>query len=324
MNNNNKKFFSELDGKYHNKITIVRLLKKHNIDKKQYYDEHYKLPDEGFCAICGCDIPFVKFAYRKYCSINCSSKSGIHKGPFLGKTQEEKDEIVNKMIASRFANNDIQVINKKRMETVSRNVGTSYGEHMRQKMLERYAKMDAEEKKRIYTEIGLKRNTYRNKSYILNGMEYQIQGYEDRVLDVLIDILNPIDIVVDNGNIPKVEYIGIDDKLHTYHPDIYIPHMNTLIEVKSLFTLMNHLETNKLKFRESIKQGFNVICVVWADGNSKDRERSKNLLIETISSQVAKRSERFNDYPEGEYIQVNGNAQLSDSILNINKSEMMI
>lgn len=82
------------------------------------------------------------------------------------------------------------------------------------------------------------KQSWKCKSYTLpSGKEIIIQGYENRVLDVLVKFIPENDIVTRRSLVPEVWYSMDDGKYHRYFVDIYIPSLNTVIEIKSAWTL---------------------------------------------------------------------------------------
>lgn len=97
-----------------------------------------------------------------------------------------------------------------------------------------------------------------------SGTTYNIQGYEGRALDVLLEQgFTERDIQLTGRS--AVRYFwsaedGIgDDKWHYYHPDIILPKENKIIEVKSPWTYAgnaHHQSKNKAKAAACIAAGF--------------------------------------------------------------------
>lgn len=94
---------------------------------------------------------------------------------------------------------------------------------------------------------------YQTKDFIFpSGKVVKVQGYEPKCIN---DLLNQghseKDIIVGNLDIEKyigkILYIGLDKKEHRYYPDIYVPSLNLVIEVKSLYTLSQDFEINNKK-----------------------------------------------------------------------------
>jgi hypothetical protein len=104
---------------------------------------------------------------------------------------------------------------------------------------------------------------YRKKTFIFpNGREVKCQGYEDIILQELLDSGIPEnDIVVSRKLIPRIQY-EFDGKTHLYYPDIYIPRLNKIIEVKSLYTWKKYKAKNLAKIVATKTAGFNVNVII--------------------------------------------------------------
>lgn len=100
-----------------------------------------------------------------------------------------------------------------------------------------------------------------------SGNSYNIQGYEDRAIQLLLDRgYKEQDFLLSNR--PSIKYFWSsldgygDDKWHTYHPDIILINENKIIEVKSGWTFdgfgkrLNWLSKNLAKQNSSISQGW--------------------------------------------------------------------
>jgi hypothetical protein len=93
-----------------------------------------------------------------------------------------------------------------------------------------------------------------------SGKEVFVQGYEDYVIEQLLNKYNESDIIISNKEISesigKIFY-NIDNNQHKYYPDIYIKSENKIIEVKSEYTYNKDLEINLLKEKSCIEKGIN-------------------------------------------------------------------
>jgi hypothetical protein len=70
-----------------------------------------------------------------------------------------------------------------------------------------------------------------------SGFEAIVQGYEHHALKILVSQgYTEDDIITRRTQVPNIEYVGYDDKVHRYFTDIYLPKENRMIEVKSTFT----------------------------------------------------------------------------------------
>jgi hypothetical protein len=78
-------------------------------------------------------------------------------------------------------------------------------------------------------------STYKTKDYKLGKHIVQIQGYENFALDYILSKgVKPKDIIVGDA-VPLIRY-----GKHKHFPDIFIPRLNRLVEVKSTFTMLQN------------------------------------------------------------------------------------
>lgn len=76
----------------------------------------------------------------------------------------------------------------------------------------------------------------RLRPYKLGRREVMVQGFEPQALDYLRSVgYRPEQIFV-GSDVPKVRY-SYRGKNRTYYPDIWIPHLNLIVEVKSVYWL---------------------------------------------------------------------------------------
>lgn len=104
----------------------------------------------------------------------------------------------------------------------------------------------------------LQNSLYRFKPFTFpSGLTIKIQGYEWLALNELLqEGISESSIVTDRNIIPRIPYTTTDGIEHIYYPDIFIPSLNKIIEVKSVYTYNNTLELNVLKKNASEKLGY--------------------------------------------------------------------
>jgi hypothetical protein len=98
---------------------------------------------------------------------------------------------------------------------------------------------------------------YNNKNMILpSGLEVTYQGYENVAITTLLGkgYLEE-QLVLDRDLIPIIKY-EFENKSRVYFPDIFIPHENKIIEVKSTWTYEKDLEQNLAKRQACLDQGY--------------------------------------------------------------------
>ena len=103
-----------------------------------------------------------------------------------------------------------------------------------------------------------------------SGKLVKIQGYEDKALDELLEHFTEEEITVGRGNVPSIAYISKEGKKRIYFPDFFIEPMNTILEIKSEWTLQ--LSTCRLeeKAKAVIDKGYSF--EVWVYDNKKEKK----------------------------------------------------
>jgi hypothetical protein len=91
------------------------------------------------------------------------------------------------------------------------------------------------------------KNLKKHKKYIFpSGNIRHVQGYEHFALNDLLKLYNEDEIKTNRKDIPRIKYIN-NNKEKYYFPDIYLPLINKIIEIKSTWTYKCDIEIIKLK-----------------------------------------------------------------------------
>ena len=158
-----------------------------------------------------------------------------------------------------------QIIHQKREKTCLLRYGSKsvFGnkilrDYMTDKIREKYGVGNVMQNAEI-AERNSKSN-YKKKEYIFaDGTTRLVQGYEVhalRDLEKLYPGLCSTDYITDRRDVPNIWYNGIDNKRHRHYVDIYIPTLNTCIEVKSPFTYEKGSHNLPLKKQSGINMGY--------------------------------------------------------------------
>ena len=110
-----------------------------------------------------------------------------------------------------------------------------------------------------YTELLLKaeKNSFNYKEYRCpTGKIVKIQGYEDKALDELFQHFVEEELSIGRGNIPHIKYICNEGKQRIYYPDFYIESLNTILEIKSDWTLQLHTCRLEEKKKAVLEAGY--------------------------------------------------------------------
>jgi hypothetical protein len=82
------------------------------------------------------------------------------------------------------------------------------------------------------------KNSYRHKDYTMPcGTIVKVQGYEDKALNELLECFTEDEIILGRGNVPRIRYVCSESVNRIYYPDFYIQPLNTILEIKSEWTL---------------------------------------------------------------------------------------
>jgi hypothetical protein len=114
------------------------------------------------------------------------------------------------------------------------------------------------------------KNAKKFKEYVFpSGITRKVQGYEPFALDELSRSgYNEEQIMTDRKDVPRIQY-EVDNKKHFYFPDIFIPHENRIIEVKSTWTYKCKTDNIQIKCDASINAGY--VYEIWCYDAKGDR-----------------------------------------------------
>jgi hypothetical protein len=294
-------------------LNHLRALK---MSSKEYYDMFYKCNNEGICY-CGCETRYHGFSYNKYCSNKCALQSEEHRKAVREKFVKNPSALDSFRTKRKDANIDWSEAIVKRNNTIENKVNnlgidkhTYFSNHSKKAFSNLTLEQVAE---RTLKMMDTKENTGKfggrsgYKNYQFFDTCVSLQGYEPIVLDELIlRGLTKEDIMIGKSKIPVISY-GNNKK---YFPDMYLPKVNLLIEIKSEYTLAQHYDNVMTKCDASIKSGYSILLLVLSKCEARNRklDGSKKLLDWAISSQAPKPTW----YGEGSTTILNG-VESSDS-----------
>lgn len=116
------------------------------------------------------------------------------------------------------------------------------------------------------------KSCYKYKNYILpSGSIVKYQGYENLAIDDLLKVYNEVDIILGRDKIPTINYY-IDSKKHVYFPDIFIPHENKIIEVKSDWSIQFKKANVQEKAEATVREGY--LYEIWVYNDKKQRVKT--------------------------------------------------
>jgi len=125
-----------------------------------------------------------------------------------------------------------------------------------------------------------------------NGKEYQVRGYEPLAITLLLNSgLDENDILADDFNTPVIKWVdGVNDFIRSYHPDIYIKPLNTLIEVKSTYWFMRQPDKCKKTLMAAQSAGYKMEIWVFNGQNELLSKIDCVNKIDTVISIIKEKS----------------------------------
>ena len=122
----------------------------------------------------------------------------------------------------------------------------------------------------------VQKNAKKYKEYRMpNGTIRKIQGYEPFALDILLKEFNEEQIITERKQIPTIHYLD-NHKKRYYFPDIFLPHLNKIIEVKSIWTYKCKKDNVLEKEKATKEQGYDYEFWVF---DSKGRKLSEEEIL---------------------------------------------
>lgn len=106
---------------------------------------------------------------------------------------------------------------------------------------------------------------YTTKEVILpSGRVVHVQGYEPYAIAHLLSHGTEESDMAFGRETPRISYEDSEGKTHTYYPDLFLHSTQTVVEVKSLHTLVKELELNRRKWLTTVEKGF-LFCLFLFD-----------------------------------------------------------
>ena len=174
--------------------------------------------------------------------------------------------------SSNCQNINLDVQTKKKI-TSNKNYGTNYpcqSEKYKKEMIdvyqERYGVNHPMQNAEVFHSVSNK--IYKKKPYIFpSGKKVKVMGYENFIIDYLLFIgYDEQEIEIEHNLYIPYQF---ENKTKMYHPDIFIPKDNLIIEVKSTYTVTCDIVKNKAKALGTVNAGYNFRLLVWDDAEKE-------------------------------------------------------
>lgn len=298
-----KFFFFKNNITYNSLRGFCNALRHFNMTTKEFYDTYYKKENEGICKYnSNYTTKFLSLpeGYSEYCNKCPECRIDINHKLKIAANKEsvKKAKYIKRMKFYEEHPGRYIIQAKKALKTKRK----KYGENFQSELTKKQWEKCTPEQRKLITEKAnrtkTKNDTHMNgknckvccgfayKRLILGNKEYIFQGYEDIILTHLynknIDFLN-------GKKCPRIK--TKINKTGYHRPDVYIPSLNTYIEVKSGWTWKISYK-NILQVAEDInKMGIHYCVFVLKNKNKSELDLLDKYLDMIISSQASTRNE---------------------------------
>lgn len=185
----------------------------------------------------GVEVPYHNNDLKQKGKETCLERYGVE---YSLQNKEIRDKVKNTCLERYGVENPLQ---NKEIKNKSKNT-----------CLERYGVENPSQSQEVM--IKNQNCGYKYKDYKMpSGSVRRIQGYEHYALDELVKIYSEEQILTDRKDIPRILYKE-NEKERYYFPDIYIPHENTIIEVKSVWTASSLTDCLDEKKQACLDKGY--------------------------------------------------------------------
>jgi hypothetical protein len=247
--------------------TSIRL---YGVKRASQLDTYKKLAEQTCLSKYGVKYAIQSEHYKNKSIQTCLSKYGV-KYPIQLSFFKQKRELTNMFKYGVKSSIQLSLFKNKRVLTSLKRYGVVNG--IQNKEIKEKRENNCFEKYGVKYTVQLSNpyKKYKLKMYIFPNEKIQyVQGYEPFALDDLVQHgYTSEDILTCRSHVPSIWYLGPDLKRHRYFVDIYIPKINKMIEVKSLYTYNKHLDTVLLKAKECIAQGY--LYEIWIYNYKKEK-----------------------------------------------------
>jgi hypothetical protein len=235
----------------------------------------HNIYEKKLCPVCNKKrLKYINFidGYRLNCSTKCSKHNPKTKEKYR-KTYKEKYGIetdCNFNLPNYYKNNKTILLKKYGVDNVSKL------DFVKNKKRETF------QKNHENTLIPKWGNTWYDIT-LPSGKKVKVQGYERFAIPYLLKEYEENDLFISNSDIKKqigvINYI-YKNRYYVYYPDLYIKSKNKVIEIKSKYTLTNHLQILSLKKKSVIERGlyFDIIVMNYKGENITNSKEVMDII----------------------------------------------
>ena len=157
-----------------------------------------------------------------------------------------------------------------RYGTTSPNHADIVKQHKMEASLQKYGTPNPMQNQEIQAKA--QRNAFRHKDFTMpSGAIRRVQGYEPFALKELLNTYTEDQIITDRAAVPRIPYT-VGGKQRYYFPDIYLPHIKKIIEVKSTWTYS--CTTDNISQKEAATRDIGYDYELWVYNGKGERCQS--------------------------------------------------
>lgn len=210
-------------------------------------------PEKSVCSVCKGNTKFAglqRGIFSRHCSASCRALDPTVKDKREKSCMRKygvKAPLQNKDVMDKFKRHNIEKYGvafpvslpehvKSRAENYKKN-SKEYSTRSRASLLKKYGVEYPLQYRPIFEKQ--QKAGFLHRVVETKTKTFKVRGYEDIAINYLIHQrrISPKHILTTHAEgVPTLRYVGLDNKQHNYHPDIYLKKFNTLIEVKSTYT----------------------------------------------------------------------------------------
>jgi len=231
------------------------LLKKVIIESNAVLVESYETlnRDTLIKFVCECGVSYIK-PFRSLverCGAKCDTCT-------ISSALNKRDSTMRELYGSKVPLHNPDIIAKKNNTNQEKYGGNTPASSMRvrQKMTNTLVERYGVEHPNQHPDILAKAQQPSWKYFKMpSGEIRKVQGYEPFALTDLLKVYTEEQIKTERKDVPRIEY-ETDGKKKYHFPDIFIPHENKIVEVKSTWTYKCKTDNILLKKKTAEEQGF--------------------------------------------------------------------
>ncbi len=237
-------------------------MQKYGVDSPMKVDDVKEKMKQTFLEKYGVENPFQNDEIKKKITESFKEKYGVEHALQYKEFQEKFKETLYERYGVTVPYHSNELKERGRQSCLEK-FGVEHSlqcvavkEKSKQTCLQKYGVEFAMQTKLVQERVQKNAKKFKNFTFP-SGTIRKVQGYEPFALKkLLVDNYKEEEIITNRIDIPRIEYT-VNNNPKYYFPDIYIPHENKIIEVKSTWTYSSKTDNIVLKSEATKNAGYN-------------------------------------------------------------------